>query len=190
MLTKAGIPCPAAAVAPDWQTVSVRGRTFRVLAYRGRLPGIGLVQLVLAQERYRDGRWSPYVPLVTNRLDLTPAEMVTVYLERWAVEVLLRDAKQNLGLTDCQMERLEGTVRHWVLAFLSQAMLTLLRLQAAAGEVRTPSGRTVASVGRTLGEVRQFVKQCALVELIRWTCEQAAQGRSAEEIALSLGLPA
>ena len=190
LLTKAGIPFPAAAVAPGWQTGSVRGRTFRVLAYRGRLPGIGLVQLVLAQERYRDGRWSPYVPLVTNRLDLTPAEVVTVYLERWAVEVLLRDAKQNLGLTDCQMERLEGTVRHWVLAFLSQAMLTLLRLQAAAGEVRAPSGQAVARVGRTLGEVRQFVKQCALVELLRWTCEQAAQGRSVEEIALSLGLPA
>jgi hypothetical protein len=189
MLTAIGIPFPTAAPS-GWQTVEVRGRTFRVLAYRARLAGIGLVQLVLAQERYRDGRWSPYVPLVTNRLDLTAAEVVTVYLERWAVEVLLRDAKQHLGLTDCQMERLEGTLRHWVLAFLSQALLTLLRLQTAAGEVRTPSGRAVASVGRTLGEVRQFVKQCALVELIRWTCVQATQGRSAEEIALSLGLPA
>ncbi len=190
MLTAAGVPFPKAAVPPSWQTVPVRGRTFRMLAYRARLAGIGTVQLVLAQERYRDGRWSPYVPLVTNRLDLTPTEVVTVYLERWAVEVLLRDAKQNLGLTDCQMERLEGTVRHWVLSFLSQAMLTLLRLRAAAGEVCTASGQPIASVGRTLGEVRQFVKQCALVELIRWACEQAAQGRSAEEIALYLGLPA
>ena len=59
MLTKAGIPCAAAAVAPDWQTVEVRGRTFQALAYRGRLVGIGLVQLVLAEERYGDGRGSP-----------------------------------------------------------------------------------------------------------------------------------
>lgn len=190
MLLDPGIPFPAATAMPQWQGVTVRGRTFRVLAYRARLAGIGPVQLVLTQERYQDGRWSPVVPLATNRLDLTPSEVVTVYLERWAVEVLLRDAKQNLGLIDCQVERLEGTVRHWVLAFVSQAMLTLLRLRAAAGEVRTPSGQTVAQVGRTLGEVRQFVQQCALVELIRWTCRQAAQGQSAEVIARRLRLPA
>jgi hypothetical protein len=190
LLTEEGVPYAATAVNPAWTTQEVAGRTFRMLAYHGRLEGIGLVQLVLVQERYRSGRWSPVVPLVTNRLDLTPAEVVTVYLERWGIEVLIRDAKQNLGLTDCQMERLEGTVRHWVLAFLSQALLTLLRLQAAAGELRTVSGQVVQSVGRTLGEVRQFVKQCALLELLRWTVEQAAQGRSLEEIGQQLGLPA
>jgi hypothetical protein len=189
-LTREGIPYARAAVRGAWENFTVGGRTFRALAYRARLTGIGLVQVVLAQERYRSGRWSPVVPLVTNRLDLTAVEVVTVYLERWAVEVLIRDAKQNLGLTDCQVERLEGTVRHWVFAFLSQAMLTLLRLQADTGELSTPSGEPLPSVGRTLGEVRQFVRQCALVELIRWTCEQAASGRSAEEIAQSLGLPA
>ena len=70
-------------------------------------------------------------------MDLTPAEIATVYLERLAVEALLRDAEQNLGLTDYQMERLEGTVRDWVLAYLSQDILTLLRVQAAAGELLT-----------------------------------------------------
>ena len=190
MLMETGVPYPAAAVPPQWQTFSVGRRTFRALAYRGRLEGIGVVQLVVVQEQYREGHWSPYVPLVTNRLDLTAQEVVQVYLERWSVEVLLRDLKQNLGLCDCQMERLEGTVRHWVLAFVSQALLMLLRLQADAGELRTASGQTLASVGRTLGEVRQFVRQCALVELVEWTCEQAAQGRSAEQIARQLGLPA
>jgi hypothetical protein len=189
-LTPEGVPFAWATITPQWQTFTVGGRTFRALAYRGRLPGIGVVQLVIAQEQYHDGRWSPYVPLVTNRLDLTAVEVVTVYSERWAIEVLIRDAKQHLGLTDCQIERLEGTARHWVLALLSQGMLMLLRLRATHGEVRTASGRVVSHVGRTLGEVRQFVKQCALVELIRWTCEQVAQGQSAEQIALRLGLPA
>jgi hypothetical protein len=191
-LTETGIPYPAASPGQRWEPVSVRGRTFRALAYRARLTGIGLVQVVVAQERYRDGGWSPYFPLVTNRLDLTPAEVVTVYLERWPIEVLLRDAKQQLGLTDCQLERLEGTARHWSLALLSQGLLTLLRLQAAHGAVQTASGRVIPAeeVGHTLGEVRDFVKRCALVELIRWTCEQAATGKSVEEIALRLGLPA
>jgi DDE superfamily endonuclease len=190
LLTQAGVPYAEAAVTPGWESFSVEGRSFRAVSYRGRLARIGLVQVVLVQERYRSGRWSPVVPLVTNRLDLTAPEVVTVYLERWAVEVLIRDGKQHLGLTDCQIERLEGTARRWVLAFLSQALLTLLRLQADAGEVRTASGQPVATVGCTLGEVREFVKQCALVELIRWTCEQAAQGQNATEIALRLGLPA
>ena len=110
--------------------------------------------------------------------------------ERWAVEVLIRDAKQHLGLTQCQFERLEATVRHWVLAFVSQALLTALRLQADQGDLRTASGRPVTRVGKTLGEVRQFVKQCALVELIRWVCAQVAAGATPEQIALRLELPA
>ncbi len=190
MLTGEGAPYPQAAVTPSWALVEVAGKTYRVLAYRARLAGIGLVQVVLAQERWHDGRWSPVVPLVTNRLDLTAAEVVLVYQQRWSVEVLIKDAKQHLGLVDCQMERLEGTVRHWMLCLLSQAMLTLLRLRAEAGEVRTASGRVVESVGKTLGEVREFVRRCALVELIRWTCQQAAAGRSPEEIASLLHLPA
>ena len=190
LLTREGVPYARAAVTPRWQQVEVGGRTYRVLAYRARLSRIGVVQVVLAQERWHDGRWSPVVPLVTNRLDLTPAEVVQVYQQRWAIEVLIRDAKQHLGLVDCQMESLEGTVRHWVLALISQAMLTLLRLRADRGEVRTPSGQPVASVGRTLGEVREFVRQSALVELLRWACTQAVEGRSVEEIVQQLGLPA
>jgi len=110
-------------------------------------------------------------PLVTNRVDLTCEEVIRVHQERWAVEVLIQDRKQNLGVTDCQVERLEGTLRPWVLSLLSQGMLALLRLRADAGEVRTASGRAVESVGRSLGEVREFVKPCAWVELIAWTCE-------------------
>jgi hypothetical protein len=41
-----------------------------------------------------------------------------------------------------------------------------------------------------VGEVRAFVKHCALVELLRWTCEQAAQGYTVEQIAGRLELPA
>jgi hypothetical protein len=190
VLTAAGVPYPAACVQASWEPFTVAGRTFRAVAYRARLTGIGLVQVVLAQEQYRSGRWSPVVPLVTNRLDLRPAEVVAVYLQRWALEVLHRDTKQQLGLTDCQMQSLEGSTRHWAMVFLSQTLLMLLRLQAEHGEVRTVSGQPVAQVGRTVGEVRQFVKQCALVELLGWACQQAVQGRSVTEIATALGLPA
>lgn len=184
------VPFAEAAVAPGWQWFTHGSRKFRAVAYRARVNGLGLVQVVLVQERYEGRGWSPVVALVTNRVDLTAAEVVRVYLERWAIEVLIRDAKQNLGLVDCQMECLEGTARHWMLAFLSQAMLTLLRLRADRGELRTASGQVVGSAGRTLGEVREFVKKCALVELIRWTCQQAAAGQSVEQIAVRLGLPA
>jgi DDE superfamily endonuclease len=172
------------------QEFRVGKRAFQATAYRGTLPQIGVVQVVVVREQYEPGRFSPWVALATKRLDLAAAEVVEVYLQRWEVEVLHGDLKQNLGLTDCQMRSLAGTQRHYALAFLSQAMLTLLRLRAARGEVCTASGQTVVSVGQTLGEVRQFVRQSALVELLRYACEQAAQGRSVTEIALALGLPA
>jgi hypothetical protein len=182
MLTEAGLPFPALAVAPGLQTFRVGRRDFRGVAYRGRLAGIGLVQVVMVHEHWRDGRWSPWVALATDRLDLTAAEVVTVYLQRWAVEVLHRDAKQNLGLTDCQMRSLEGTVRHWTLAFLSQGLLMLLRLQADRGELRSPSGAPVATVGRTVGEVRHWVQERALEELVRWVHAQAAAGQAVEAV--------
>jgi SRSO17 transposase len=172
------------------QEVRIGDRCFQVTAYRARLPLLGAVQVTIVRERYRDGRYSPFVALATNRMDLEAAEVVEVYLQRWGIEVLHRDLKQNLGLTDCQVRPLDGTVRHWTLAFVSQGMLTLLRLRADQGEVRTTSGRPVVGVGKTLGEVRQFVQQCAVVELLRWACEQALAGRSVEEIALQLNLPA
>jgi hypothetical protein len=178
------------AVGAVAQEFRIGKRTFQATAYWGQLPQIGVVQVVVVREQYAPDRFSPWVAMATNRIDLSAAEVVEVYLQRWEIEVLHRDLKQNLGLTDCQMRSLAGTQRHYALAFLSQAMLTLLRLQADRGEVRTASGRRVASVGRTLGEVRQFVRQSALVELLRYTWEQAAQGRSVEEIALHFGLPA
>jgi hypothetical protein len=170
--------------------IRIGKRTFEATAYRGRLPQIGLVQIVVVREQYAEGKYSPFVALATNRVDLTPTEVIDVYLQRWEIEVLHRDLKQNLGLTHCQMRSLVGTQRHYALAFLSQAMLTLLRLRADQGEVRTASGRAVSSVGKTLGEARRFVQQCALVELLRYTCEQASQGKSVEEIAAQLNLPA
>jgi DDE superfamily endonuclease len=192
LLAEASSPQPSQSyvVGAPLQTVRIGLRHFEVTAYRARLPQLGIVQLVIVREQYRDGRYSPFVALATNRVDLEAAEVVAAYLQRWAIEVLHRDLKQNLGLTDCQVRPLEGTVRHWTLAFVSQGLLTLLRLRADQGEVRTASDRPVASVGKTLGEVRQFVQQSAIVELLRWACEQALAGRGVEEIAARLNLPA
>jgi DDE superfamily endonuclease len=192
LLSEAAVPAESQAyvVGTALQPVWIGERQFQVTVYRARLPRLGAVQLVIVRERYRDGRYSPFVALSTNRIDLLASEVVEVYLQRWAIEVMHRDLKQNLGLTDCQVRPLAGTERHWTLAFVAQGLLTLLRLRADQGEVRTASGRPVASVGKTLGEVRQFVQQCAVVELLRWACEQAVQGRSVEEIATRLNLPA
>jgi hypothetical protein len=192
LLAEAAVPSETAAevVGAALQEVRIGERCFQVTGYRARMSGLGVVQLAIVRERYRDGRYSPFVALATNRLDLEAGELVDVYLQRWAIEVMHRDLKQNLGLTDCQVRPLTGTLRHWTLALVSQGMLTLLRLRADRGEVRTASGRPVPSVGKTLGEVRQFVQQCAVVELIRWVCEQAAAGRNVEEIASQLNLPA
>jgi Transposase DDE domain len=192
LLSEAAVPAESQAyvVGTALQPVWIGERQFQVTVYRARLPRLGVVQRVIVRERYRDGRYSPFVALSTNRIDLLASEVVEVYLQRGAIEVMHRDLKQNLGLTDCQVRPLAGTERHWTLAFVAQGLLTLLRWRADQGEVRTASGRPVASVGKTLGEVRQFVQQCAVVELLRWACEQAVQGRSVEEIATRLNLPA
>ena len=61
--------------------------------------------------------------LATNRLYWEEVRVVLVYSLRFRMDAFYRDAKQKLGLGDCNLRSLKGTRRHRQLGFLEYSLL-------------------------------------------------------------------
>ena len=62
--------------------------------------------------------------LVANRKDWEAKKIVQAFSWRWTIEPCHRDAKQHLGLEDCQLRSPKGIKRHWYLVFLAHTLLS------------------------------------------------------------------
>lgn len=40
-------------------------------------------------------------------------KMLNIYAKRWKIETFYRDAKQELGMEDYEMRKIEGVMRHF-----------------------------------------------------------------------------
>jgi len=63
--------------------------------------------------------------LATNRLNWDAKTVVETYLLRWRIDAFYRDAKQELGLEDSEVRKLQGSKRHWLMVFLADTLLQL-----------------------------------------------------------------
>ena len=64
------------------------------------------------------------IALVTNDIHLSMKKVVSRYLKRWAIEVLIKEQKQHLGLGDYRVWRYRAIVRHLCLVDSAYACLT------------------------------------------------------------------
>ena len=121
----------------------VQQRQHRVAERVGWLSRAGRVKLVVSQ-RKGDRGW---VVLVTNQLGWTARKVLQTYRKRWAIEVLWKQSKQEMGLGDYQLLRYRGVVRYLHLVLIACLLLTHLGLNEpdvqaeckAKGELRLPS---------------------------------------------------
>ena len=72
--------------------------------------------------------------LITNQWDLTTAQIIQRYKNRWAVEVLFRDCKQHLGLCAYQGQAVEAHQLHIACVFFSYVMMEMLKNQVRDSE--------------------------------------------------------
>ena len=82
--------------------------------------------------------------LVTSKKEWPMEKILTCYLRRWPIETFYRDAKQNLGLEDCEMRLAKGIRRHWNLLFLAY---TLLQTNLAKGSLHRWLKANVVTIG-------------------------------------------
>jgi SRSO17 transposase len=105
-------------------------RQYRIAERIGTMKKLGTVKVVFS--RRRGDRHA--VALVTDDLTAPARRVVADYLKRWAIEVLIKDQKQHLGLGDYRVLRYRAVVRHLHLVDLAYACLTHLALTAPGAQ--------------------------------------------------------
>ena len=81
---------------------SIRGlrtrRTYRLAERVGYMNKLGLVKVVFSRRESEKKN----IALVTDNLSVSMKTIVADYLKRWAIEMLIKDEKQQLGLRNCK----------------------------------------------------------------------------------------
>jgi hypothetical protein len=123
--------------------------------------------------------------LITNQLNWEVKRIQGVYRRRWTgTETFHRDAKQQLGLGDCQLRKGEGHTRHVYLVFLAYSLL----LPQVQGERARGWATALAS---TVGEACRGIFRDTLGKTIRWALDKAlSHAWSADQICSRLALQA
>jgi SRSO17 transposase len=61
----------------------------------------------------------------SNRLDMKADKLLNVYARRWKIDSFYRDAKQNLGMEEYEMRKIEGVRRHLAMVLIAHTLLVL-----------------------------------------------------------------
>jgi len=86
----------------------------------GTMNKLGQVKVVFSKRRGD----RTVIALVTNDIRLSIKKIVSRYLKRWAIEVMIKEQKQHLGLGDYRVLRYRAIVRHLCLVDSAYACLT------------------------------------------------------------------
>jgi hypothetical protein len=155
----------------EWCRIEgLRNRGVYCLAERlGHLSHIGQVKVVFSRRR-KDGR---VLALVTDDRGASMKTVVADYLKRWAIELLIKDQKQQLGLGDYRVLRYRAVVRHLHLVDVAYACLTHLALkeQGAQGHKHKNLLR-LPPISQLKTRMRQIVWQEAVEDVVRHSHEK------------------
>lgn len=111
----------------------------------------------------------------TSGTDWPASKILNTYQCRWCIETFYRDAKQNLGLEDCELRIAHGIKRHYALVFLAYTLLQLSSLQRGLHKWLSANLTTIG--GKC---------QLAAVELLRsfilFVVRETSNARSPDEV--------
>lgn len=109
--------------------------TMRIAAVDGRLAKTGDVRLVFSK-RPRSA-WKTLVAFATNETKRPARAIVSIYEKRWAIEVLFKELRGDLGLGDYQVLSKDAIQRHLHLCGLAHLLLTHHSMDAVGAQART-----------------------------------------------------
>ncbi len=142
--------------------IQIGQKTYWYFSRRMRLPEVNHpVRIVLFFGQPSDLQASK--ALVSNRIGWEVTRMVLVYRHRWSgTETFHRDAKQQLGMGDCQVRKGQGQTRHMYLVCVAYSLLMRSlhrkRPQAWARQRLTTIGQACRAIkAETLGQVIDWV---------------------------------
>jgi len=156
----------------QWRKVQGLGKVgrYRLAGRVGFMKKLGEVKVVFSRRRNE----RKIVALVTDDLGASTTGIVADYLKRWAIELLIKDEKQQLGLGDYRVLRYRAVVRHLHLVDLAYACLTHLGLkdQRAQGHHKNDKVLRLPPISQLKARMRQAVWQEALEDVVKHTHER------------------
>jgi len=156
----------------QWRNVQgLRKSGKYLLASRaGTMKKLGMVKVVFS--RRRDER--KIVALVTDDMGASMSSIVADYLKRWAIELLIKDQKQQLGLGDYRVLRYQAVVRHLHLVDIAYACLTRLALDGRdeQGQHKNEKVLRLPPISQLKARMRQIVWREAVEDVVKHSHEK------------------
>ena len=155
-----------------WQKVQgLRKSGVYQLAERiGKLSKLGRLKVVFSRRRNE----RKVIALVTDDLRVSMTTVVADYLKRWAIELLIKDEKQQLGLADYRVLRYRAVVRHLHLVDAAYACLTHLALTepSAQGQRKNNKVLRLPPISQLKARMRQMVWREAVEDVVKHSHER------------------
>ena len=155
-----------------WRSIpGLRKRgTYRLASRTGIMKKLGEVQVVFSRRRND----SKIVALVTDDLGASMTSIVADYLKRWAIELLIKDEKQQLGLGDYRVLRYRAVVRHLHLVDIAYACLTRLAMDGRdeQGKRKNKKVLYLPPISQLKTRMRQAVWQEAIDDVVKHSHEK------------------
>jgi len=152
--------------AGRWHRIQgLRRRGLYLVADRvGTMKKLDTVKVVFSRRRGE----RKMVALVTDDLGAPARQVVGDYLKRWAIELLIKDEKQHLGLGDYRVLRYWAVERHLHLVDVAYACLTHLALTepGAQGQSKTKSMLRLPPISQLKARMRQVAWQEGIKDVI------------------------
>jgi SRSO17 transposase len=144
-------------------------RVYRLASRIGRLRGIGDVKVVFSRRRGE----KKHMALVTDDRSRSTKRIVGDYLLRWAIELLIKEEKQHLGLGAYRVLRYRAVVSHLHLVDAAYACLTHLGLKDLGAQGRKKNCvLRLPPISQLKARMQQVVWQEAVQDVIRYSHEK------------------
>ena len=136
----------------------------------GTMNKLGRVKVVFSKRRGD----RTVIALVTNDVRLSMKKVVGYYLKRWAIEVMIKEQKQHLGLGDYRVLRYRAIVRHLCLVDSAYACLTHIGIenQCAQGHKETKDMLSVKPISQLKAQMHRVIWQQEVQNVIKFTHEK------------------
>jgi SRSO17 transposase len=155
-----------------WYAISGlrKTRRYRLAERTGFIKGLGTVKVVFSRRRGEKDS----VALITDDLTASMKAIVARYLKRWAIELLIKDEKQHLGLGDYRVLRYRAVARHLCLVDCAYACLTHVGIEAqrAQGQTKKTKVLRLEPISTLKQRLRQMVWRENVKEVIKYSHEK------------------
>jgi hypothetical protein len=146
-------------------------RKYKLAERIGRLNKLGTVKIVFSRRKGEN----KHVAIVTDDLSASMIKIVTDYLKRWSIEMLIKDEKQHLGLGDYRVIRYKAVVRHLHLVDCAYACLTHVGIKTcrAQGQNKSKIVLRLEPISKLKDRMRQIVWQENVKDVVKYSHEKS-----------------